>query len=274
VPGASTSLRLLAPAFLTRSFRWLRIRLPQPWSRRVGQLAYLPRLATGDESTVREFTEEPLIERLALGSDPLERVGVGLTERVVEIPWVLRRLPAGRGDRVLDIGTAFSPMVYKRLLVGRANDVEVADLAGAEIPGLRSHVADVRTLPFAPNSFDAASCISTLEHVGMDNTNYDIESGGAGEVDALRELGRVARRVLVTVPAGSDLDMGWQRQYAPSTFRRVVEQAGLTVDSLQVFVHDPVSGWSPAAEDSVAALRYGERTVAAAAVLCAELSLR
>ena len=83
----------------------------------------------------------------------------------------------------------------------------------------------------------------------MDNTNYDIESGGAGEVDALRELGRVARRVLVTVPAGRDLDMGWQRQYAPSTFRRVVEQAGLGVDSLQVFVHDPVSGWSPTAED-------------------------
>ena len=271
-PGVSTSLRRVAPALLTHWYRWIRLRLPQPWSRRFGQLAYLPRLLARDESTVHEFTEEPLIERLALGSEPLEGIGVGLTERVVEIPWVLRRLPAGRGDRVLDIGTAFSPMAYKWLLVRQPHVVEVADLAEADIPGLRSHVADVRRLPFAHDSFDAATCISTLEHVGMDNTNYDIESGGAGEVDALRELGRVARRVFVTVPAGSDEDMGWQRQYAPSTFRRVVERAGLVVDSLQVFAHDPVSGWSPVAEDSVGERTYGEGAFAAAAVLCAELT--
>lgn len=262
----------MPPAFLTRSYRRLRLRLPQPWSRRFGQLAYLPRLAAGHESTIREFTEEPLIERLALGREPLEGVGVGLTERVIEIPWVLRRLPAGEGDRVLDIGTAFSPMIYKWLLVRQPHVVEVADLAEADIPGLRSHVADVRRLPFAQDSFDVATCISTLEHVGMDNTNYEIESGGAGEVDALRELGRVARRVLVTVPAGSDEDMGWQRQYAPRTFRRVVGEAGLVVDHLQVFEHDPVSGWAPAEEDSVGERSYGEGAFAAAAVVCAELS--
>jgi len=165
-------------------------------------------------------------------------------------------------------------MVYKRLLVRQRHAVELADLAETAIPGLRSHVADVRNLPFAADSFDVAICISTLEHVGMDNAKYSVQSGGGGDVSALRELGRVARIVLVTVPAGGDEDMGWQRQYAPSTFRRVVDEAGLAVKRLDVFAHDPVSGWSPAAEDSLDGRSYGQGSVTAAAIVCAELTRR
>lgn len=269
---ASIRLQRLPSNLATRSYRRLRLRLPQPWSRRVGQLAYLPRLIGGHQETRREFTEELLIERLASDDEPLELLGVGLSERVIEIPWVLRRLAAARAGRVLDIGTAFSPMVYKRLLVRQPHAVEVADLAEADIVGLKTHIADVRDLPFAVDSFDIAICLSTLEHVGMDNAQYKIESGGGGDVDALRELGRVARRVLVTVPAGADADMGWQRQYAPATFRRVAAQAGLTVERLDVFSHDPVVGWAPAEEDSIGGRTYGQGAVAAAASICAELS--
>jgi hypothetical protein len=254
-----------------RTYRWLRLRLPQPWSRRVGQLAYLPKLVRGHAETRREFVEESLIERLASGDAPLERIGAGLSERVVEIPWVLRHLGEDRQSRVLDVGTAFSPTVYKRLLVRRECTVETVDLADASVAGLRSHVADVRELPFAADSFDVAVCVSTLEHIGMDNTQYEIASGGEGDAQALRELGRVARRVLVTVPAGVDADMGWQRQYAPRTFRRLVADAGLTVTSLDVFAHDPASGWAPAAEDAAEARTYGHGAVAAAASICAEL---
>jgi Methyltransferase domain len=271
-PRSRSNLRGVPPELLTRWYRWLRIRLPQPWSRRVGQLAYLPRLARGHAATLGVFAEEPLIERLALGTEPLADVGPGLSERVVEIPWVLRSLPSDRDGRILDVGTAFALIVYKWLLVRQPHTIEVADLADAYVPGLRSHVADVRRLPFASDSFDVATCISTLEHVGMNNSDYGVESGGGGEVDALRELGRVAGRVLVTVPAGRDEDMGWQRQYAPSTFRRVVADAGLTVERLEVFAHDPASGWGPAREDSVDARTYGQDAAAAAAIVCAELS--
>ena len=236
----------------------------------LGQLAYLPKLATGDESTLRVFAEEPLIARLALGDEPLDAIGVGLTERVVEIPWTLRRLPADE-RRVLDIGTAYAPVIYQWLLSRQPQAVEIADLNDNYVPVLHRHVADVRNLPFADDSFDVALCLSTLEHVGMDNTNYGIESGGGGDVDALRELGRVARRVIVTVPAGSDEDMGWQRQYAPHTFRRVVDEAGLIVEQLEVFAHDQVSGWRPTNEDSVGSRTYGQGACAAAAVICAEL---
>jgi hypothetical protein len=263
----------LTATFAVRSYRWLRVRLPQPWSRIVGVLAYSPVLISGRGEARRELSEEPVIERLSTGDEPLERVGAGMSERVIEIPWVMRRLAAEPATgRVLDIGTAFSPMVYKRLLVRQSHAVEAADLAETQIAGLRSHVADVRSLPFPDASFDVAVCLSTLEHIGMDNAQYNIQSGGAGDVQALRELGRVASTVLVTVPGGADEDMGWQRQYSPPTFRRIVEEAGLRVKRIDLFAHDPARGWSPALEDEVERRSYGKGAVAAAASICAELS--
>jgi SAM-dependent methyltransferase len=242
---------------------------------RFAQLVYLPKILAGHEPTRRTFTEEATIGRLATSTEPLAGAGEGLSERVIEIPWVIRELASAGGHlRVLDIGTAFAPDAYRWLLVRLDHTVEVVDLASADLPGIKSHVADVRSLPFASASFDVATCISTLEHIGLDNDHYGIESGGDGDVQALRELGRVARKVLVTVPAGCDANMGWQRQYSPATFRRTAEQAGLTVERLDVFAHEPGSGWTPAEEASVANRTYGKGAVAAAASICAELRLR
>jgi hypothetical protein len=46
------------------------------------------------------------------------------------------------------------------------------------------------------------------------------------------------------------------------------------VERLEVFAHDPLRGWSPAAEDAVGDRTYGEGATTAAAVACAELSRR
>ena len=94
------------------------------------------------------------------------------------------------------------------------------DLATAEVPGLRSVVADVRALPFSDGSFDLAFCISTLEHVGRDNKVYDVDAGrdDAGDEAALRELHRVLTkngRLIVSVPTGVPDDQGWQVQRTP-----------------------------------------------------------
>jgi len=261
----------LTSSLPVRSFRWLRLRLPQPWSRIVGRLAYLPKLLGGDAGTRREFVEERLIEQLVREALPPANVGLGLSERVVEIPWVLRQLAAEPSGRVLDVGTAFAPMVYKRLLLRVPHLVEVADLVQAEIPGLKCRVADVRNLPFPSGCFDVAVCLSTLEHVGMDTTRYGIASGGGGDVEALRELGRVAKKVLVTVPAGGDASMAWQRQYAPATFHQAARDAGLAVVRMDLFAHDPITGWAPAEQGAIQDRGYGLGAVAAAASICAVL---
>jgi hypothetical protein len=253
------------------AFLAARLRLPQPWSRRLGQLAYLPKLVRGDEPTRLTFAEEGVIEPLAMDDAPLAGVGAGMSERVIEVPWVIRRLRRSERLHVLDVGTAFAPVVYKRLLQHLPHEIEGVDMAKRRVPGVKTHVADVRNLPFGNGSFDVALCVSTLEHIGMDNEHYGVQGGGGGDVVALRELGRVAARVLVTVPAGDDEDLGGWRVYAPSTFRERLAEAGLSVARLDVFRHDRDGGWQLASEDAVADCRFGQETYTAAAVICAEV---
>ena len=255
-------------------YRRLRLTLPRPLSEALGRAAYTPRLLRGDPPTLQAFDEERLIDRILREDLPLDGVGIDLSERVVEIPWVLRSLPASPRLRVIDVGTAFAPIVYQRLLMRLPHEVDAADLAPAELPRIRGHRADIRALPFADRTYDVATCISTLEHIGMDNTQYDVGDGSAlgADVEALSELGRVATRVLVTVPGGCDADMGWQRQYSPAAFRTLAGRAGLAVARMQCFEHDRPGGWRPADEAAIVERTYGDRAVNAAASICAELS--
>src|SRR5690348_13016966 len=120
----------------------------------------------------------------------------GVDERPVEIAWCLARLQPS--ERVLDVGYAFAEPAYLDAL-GELGDVTGVDLVVADVPGVRGVQADLRELPFEDAEFAVAIAISTLEHVGRDNTQYGLaEEHDDGSLDrALRELGRVARRVLV-----------------------------------------------------------------------------
>lgn len=195
-------------------------------------------------------------------------------ERAVEIPWTLARY---RGEeRVLDIGYAFAEPAYLSGLVdlGAAELVGV-DLAQADVPGLRSVVADVRALPFPDGSFDVAFCISTLEHVGRDNEiyNVDAERDRAGDETALRELRRVLSkdgRLLVSVPAGEHDDQGWQIVRAPLDWIAVFEEAGFLVYEDELYVRC-ADGWRSASLAEASTARYGAGGPGAGAVLLAEL---
>src|SRR5581483_6365997 len=93
----------------------------------------------------------------------------GVDERPIEIPWCLARVRPG--ERVLDVGYAFAEQVYLDALVDLGG-VTGVDLVEREAPGITGVQADLRELPFGDHQFDVAIAISTLEHVGRDNTQY------------------------------------------------------------------------------------------------------
>jgi hypothetical protein len=251
-------------------YRRLRIALPQPLSLLLATIAYLPALIR-DRGTRRGLREEFVIERTLRGDHPLAGAP-GTSERVIEIPWVLRRVAHERS--LLDVGTAFAPPVMQRHLARLAVPRKVGvDLAEFSLAGVEAHQADIRSLPFADGEFSVAVCLSTLEHIGMDTARYvDNDDAARGDdVVALRELGRVAQTVLLTVPGGVAEDQGWQRQYDPARIERVAEAAGLRIRRLDVFVHDPTDGWRSGHPGEVASHTYGQGAPAAAALLCAEL---
>lgn len=198
----------------------------------------------------------------------------GTDERVIEIPWVLSRLvPAGR---VLEIGYAFAEPAYLAGLLRAGVELVGADLATRDVDGMETVEADVRSLPFPDGSFEQALLVSTLEHVGADNTVYGLEaeSDGASRLGALRELRRVLRRdgrLLVTVPLGEPGDYGWFRQEDERGWLRLYARAGFFVEESETYELTP-DGWRASRAFRARGVRYGERGPAASAVLCAELA--
>jgi SAM-dependent methyltransferase len=144
------------------------------------------------------------------------------------------------------------------------------DLAEADVPGMRTFRADVRSLPFPDASFELAFCISTLEHIGRDNRRYgyEEEADERGMEATLAELRRVLTRdgrLLLSVPCGEPDDVGWYVQLDPARWRRVFEAAGFSIFELE-FYEQRADGWRAAPESPVRPLTDG--------CLCAELRPR
>jgi Methyltransferase domain len=266
---------------------WLRVlKRPIEPSEREETIA---RLATGMSysSLVRELATSREFERVKLLDDAVAwalaqaRAGErprglqappGVDERPIEIPWCLARY-AGE-PRVLDVGYAFAEPAYLAGLVQLgAADLVGVDLVEKVVPGLRSVQADLRDLPFADEEFDLAVAISTIEHVGRDNTQYGLAPEAGESLDAaLRELRRVAKAVLVTVPTGEGELLPEQAVFAPSEWVDRFARAGFVVWEDELY-ELRAEGWR-SVEELTPGARYGERGPAAAAVLCCELRPR
>jgi ubiquinone/menaquinone biosynthesis C-methylase UbiE len=154
--------------------------------------------------------------------------------------------------------------------------------------GITYVYADFRELPFEDNAFDTIACVSSLEHVGMDNALY---SGPAREPDpdasvgvALDELVRVLApdgTLLLTVPFGSPEDHGWFRQYGRdelALLHRQLQARGLQA-TVSVFAYQR-DGWRRSTRSKAANRHYrdwhadptpvADLAAAARAVACVE----
>lgn len=150
-----------------------------------------------------------------------------VTERTVEVPWVLERLV---GYPVLDIGSCGAE--YLRHLPPGSVGTDVRPLDEAYLRA-DCHFArcSATALPFADGSFGQVLLVSTLEHIGCPSDHYG--TVGAGEtwhklveqVRAFRECVRVLRpggTLLLTLPYGKAEDLGWQLVYDARGLRGLI----------------------------------------------------
>jgi SAM-dependent methyltransferase len=199
----------------------------------------------------------------------------GTDERVIELPWVLSRLRDS--GRVLEVGYAFAEPPYLGALLRSELELVGVDLATLDVDGMETVEADVRDLPFSDDSFDQVLLVSTLEHIGADNSVYGLEQDEPDTADArlasLRSIRRVLRRdgsLLCTVPLGEPGDYGWFRQEDEAGWLRVFARAGYFVEERESYELTS-DGWRAAQDFRAEGIRYGERGPAASAVLCADL---
>jgi SAM-dependent methyltransferase len=196
------------------------------------------------------------------------RFGVGFDERVIEVPLALQIARLETPGAVLDAGFALNLPVVRQA-AGRPQALVThftQDDAGEPLlPGdgdryLRAF-GDLRAMPFEDGAFDRVVCVSTLEHVGMDNARY----GGASEqapesaATAVAELVRVMAprgELLITVPYGRAASHGWFRVFDADGLSALLRPAaGLRVE-VRYFFYD--RGWAEGdATPPAAALEAG-----------------
>jgi SAM-dependent methyltransferase len=217
---------------------------------------------------VKQALADPeLRERFRTAAPLPSSYGAGLDERVVEHPWLLAQPLSGK---LLDAGGALNHRHVVDHLLPRVSELCVATIEPEPVAFLQRRVsyvfADLRDLPFRDGYFDVVASISTLEHVGMDNTRYGVGTPRAPDPDreldaALRELVRVLApggTLYFSVPYGAPEDHGWLRQFDRSGLERLIVAAKPSDVAVVVYRYAR-EGWQLSDLEAAADARYRDR---------------
>ncbi len=138
-----------------------------------------------------------------------------INERIVEIPFALKEIPNDRNARILDLGCVES--ILPLFLASLGYKVVGLDVRLYPYfhPNLMFTKGSMLELPFKNECYDAVTCISTLEHIGLgfygDPLLKDI-----ADFKATKEIFRVLKyggSLILTVPFGKSGVSSQQRIY-------------------------------------------------------------
>jgi len=198
--------------------------------------------------------------------------GFRMDERVIEIPWALAHM-ANQSGRLLDAGSALNhEYVLKSNALTDFNKT-IVTLAPESVayPNLSvSYVyGDLRDLGFRDEWFDVITCISTIEHIGMDNSMYikgfapsaiDVDSSGGtnGFRQTISELKRVLKPggiLYITFPFGKHENHGFFQQFDTQLTDLLIKSFAPTHIAETVFRYDP-DGWVLSDRDACEQCEY------------------
>jgi len=200
---------------------------------------------------------------LAPGTAMPPGYGFRLDERVVEYPWAYARLPKGRAV-VLDAGSALNHEFLLDRSPIREADLTICTLAPETRCYWRRSISyvfdDLRASRFRDEAFDVVVSISTIEHIGLDNTLLYTndptkrETDRGGFLDAVREFRRVLKpggTCVITVPFGRARNHGWFQVFDLPMIESVITTFAPREHEAAFFGYAP-SGWHPSDPMSLA----------------------
>ncbi|ABB24701.1 class I SAM-dependent methyltransferase [Pelodictyon luteolum] len=186
-----------------------------------------------------------------------------IDERSIEYPWLFAQLPAKPG-KVLDAGSALNHGFL----------IERAPLKNAELtimtlaPEKRcfwgrsiSYVfGDLRNTMFKDASFDVVVSVSTIEHIGLDNTKLytsDVtkkENDVDGYLSAITEYKRILKPgglCLITVPYGKPEVQDWYQVFDERMVTQLIDAFHPAEYSVDYFGYG-LDGWFRTVAENVA----------------------
>lgn len=206
--------------------------------------------------------DQELMSRFANGSILPDGYGIGLDERCIEYPWLFSLLDVPP-LRLLDAGSTLNHEFVLRQ--PRLRDATIHILTLAPEPTCLwtmpvSYIfSDLREMPMRDAYYDAIACISTLEHVGFDNSFYAHNRPAEAERPfdfrlVMRELRRVlvaGGELFLTVPFGEYRKAGWFQQFDSELLQDAVASFSPCRVTMKRFYRYQRSGWQIAEEAAV-----------------------
>lgn len=150
-----------------------------------------------------------------------QNYGTMIDERIIEYPWLLSRLPEEKGI-LLDAGSALNFEQLLCLPIIQSKKIFISTLAPEKNSYWKNGISyvyeDLRNTCYKENNFDWIVSISTLEHIGLDNTTFYTDDPRKKEnlpssyLSAVREFYRILKPggiLFITVPYGQYRNHGW-----------------------------------------------------------------
>jgi SAM-dependent methyltransferase len=203
------------------------------------------------------LTNPSLIEMFRQKKKLPDNFGFGLDERCVEYAFAFSHMPASP-DYVLDAGSVLN---HDFILSAMENapwknaHLHILTLAPERYAafnwnkGISYFYDDLRRMPMRDQLYDVVMCISTLEHVGMDNSHYTGQSEVVNHHDfaaAMAELRRVIRpggALLLTVPFGRYQAGHGYQQFDLPLLEKAIEAFGPNTTVERTFYRYRKEGW-------------------------------
>lgn len=154
--------------------------------------------------------------------------GHRLDERIVEIPWAISKLSDCK-SKLLDAGSSLNYIEIINSEKIKVKDLTILTFDPEENNFNNKRIsyvyADLRDLPFKDDLFDEIACISTIEHIDMDNSIYGWNENNAKinnetksyeYLKVVKELFRVLKpkgRLFLTFPFGKFENHGFFQQF-------------------------------------------------------------
>ena len=255
-------------------------------ARNAGSRLYAPHKV----SELRRFLELPF------DPDTLPKgFGHKLDERLVEYPWLFSRLPAGPGE-LLDAGSVLNHdfiLSHPGLMSKKITIMTLAPEGHSFWNlGINYVYGDLRQTYFRGDYFDFVVCVSTLEHIGLDNQRFhsgrftDRTTKGAltgSHVEAVREFRRILKaggRCYITVPFGKSFRGKWHQVFDGDMIDELVATFRPASFKESYFRHLPGAGWQTSSRKAASDAVYFDYQVdrswpgcpaAAEAIACLEL---
>jgi SAM-dependent methyltransferase len=182
--------------------------------------------------------------------------GKGIDERIVEYPWAFSLL-SDTGGKLLDAGSTFNfrEIVSHDLL--KKKELSIYTFFPETWNFVHQRISyqfgDLRELPYRDFWFDEIVCISTIEHIGQDNTLYGYQEANEGSeteereyLPAVKEMVRVLKRggkLLLTFPFGKHIRYGYFQQFNSIMVQRILEILAGLGHASAVFFRYTQEGW-------------------------------